>query len=130
MKFVTLERPLQRPAGDAVGRELERLLTRRRLQHDSWMERAKTWEANRPTVAGLVEFPRDQAQVIALGVPCVDCLQLVWQQAPVGARFGAGLVLEDDDEDGELAVAPVHEVTFMIRPGEHWSRFVAARCYR
>lgn len=146
MRFSTVEasRPrTENGAGDAAqvsptGAALERLIRRRGLQHDAWVERAKAWEASPDRQpAGPVEFPRDEAAVIALGVPCFDCMVLVREQgepggvrAPdVAAELASVAVLLGDEQ---LAAVPAggHVVTFGMVPGRHWAEFVVARCSR
>jgi hypothetical protein len=117
---------------------LERLLERRRLQHGAYVERARAWEANRPASAGPVEFPRDEAQVIALGVPCVDCLALIYEQgqaeglrvAEVAQELAVAAGLPVGEADAVAVVPAEHEVTIRVMPGRHWAEFVVARCHR
>ncbi len=128
------------PGSEARGREfaarLERLLLRRALQRDSFIERAKVWESGRPPSAGDVVFPRDTAAVVALGVPCVDCLVLVhfegqpggtWP-AEVAAELDAVAQMRGDGPDDGAGVG--HRVVFGVLPGRHWAEFVVARCSR
>ncbi len=140
MRFTTMEAARSTVREPVLGRsvqlgnQLERLLERRRLQHDAWVERAQMWERNRPASVGPVQFPRDEAAVIALGVPCVDCLVLVCRQG----ESGGTAVAEVAEELADLAAlrgfdvgAPAgHVVTFRVVPGRHWAEHVAARCAR
>ncbi len=90
--------------------EIERRLQRRRLQHASFVQRLETWALERAggdLGAVVVEHPRDDAVIIALGVPCEDCLTLVYSQG----------------EDG-------HVVRFGALPGVSWSEFIVAQCGR
>lgn len=112
--------------GRLLASRLERLLERRELQRASWVQRAQTWEDGRSAELGPVEFPRDARVVIGLGVPCVDCLVLVYEQDQEGGELG-----RPELADGAVPAGPArHHVSFGILPGRHWAEFVAARCYR
>lgn len=121
--------------GREFGTRLERLLQRRRLQHDSFVERAKVWESGRPPAAGPVEFPRDMPLVIGLGVPCEDCLVLVYEQGQLGGTLVADVKAELEavarmrGDSAPTAVVAGHEVFFGMVPGVHWALLVAARCH-
>jgi hypothetical protein len=124
--------------GTTFGRRLARLLERRDLQRGAWLERAKAWEAGRPSAAGVVQLPRDARQVVALGVPCVDCLVLVYEQGQVGgnlvaevqAELAAVALMRGSFEDGPPPEPAGHTVRFGMVPGTHWAEHVVARCPR
>jgi hypothetical protein len=84
-----------------VLRERER---RRALERGNFLERAGRWLSGR---GGRVRLPEDRAAIIALGVPCADCLELV-------------------TEDG----AGGHLVELRCSGGERFGASIAARCGR
>jgi hypothetical protein len=85
-------------------------LRRRETQLEGWLARADQWAVAR---AGgrrrdvVVEYPRDTAVVIALGVPCSDCFALVYAEG----------------QDG-------HHVRFGAEAGRHWAALIRASCRR
>lgn len=83
-------------------------LTRRTQLHDGFMVRADAWATARAggdPDAVVVEYPRDAAVVIALGVPCYDCFGLVYAEG----------------QDG-------HHVRFGAEAGRHWAALISATC--
>lgn len=55
---------------------------------------------------GVMVWPQDEAEILALGVPCDDCVTVV-----------------------TTLVGHTLDVT-MVRPGLHWSDGIVARCGR
>jgi hypothetical protein len=83
---------------------------RRRLQRAGWVERAGAWATARAASAGepvAVVWPRDMTVVVALGVPCGDCGELVYRQGEGG-----------------------HTVRFAVAEGRPWAELVTAHCGR
>jgi hypothetical protein len=83
---------------------------RRQLQRAGWRERADAWATARAGSAGVpvaVVWPRDMAVVVALGVPCDDCRELVYEQGQSG-----------------------HRVRVAVEDGRHWAELVTATCGR
>lgn len=86
--------------------ELARRITVREDQYAGFIRRADAWASSRPE-PGVVVYPRDAAVVAALGVPCDDCLTLVYAQG----------------EDG-------HVIRYGVADGEHWAALISAHCGR
>lgn len=89
--------------------QLERWLTDREVQRREFVARAHTWATGRGDL--VLSWPDDQAAVLALGVPCDDCVTVV-----------------DDLESGPDRAR--HELQVTGRDGEHWAHGIVARCGR
>lgn len=76
-------------------------IRRREAQNHAFVERVRARFGDGPVVVD------DQADVVALGVPCDDCLALVYV----------------DGEDGHL-------VQFGSAGGQRWAALISARCGR
>lgn len=86
---------------------LDRIAARER-QHAEWLTRADSW-ARRRAGGGPVEvvYPRDIEAILALGVPCRDCLGLIYVPGVGG-----------------------HTIRFGAAAGEHWAALISASCGR
>lgn len=83
-------------------------LRRREVLRDDFVQRAHDWAVERAgsAEAVVVEHPRDEPAILALGVPCGDCLTLVYTT-----------------EGG-------HHVRFGAEAGRHWAALITAHCRR
>lgn len=88
--------------------DLERWIAARELQHVEFLARAAVWGAERGDP--VLTWPRDQAAVLALGVPCDDCVTVVRELEPVGG--------------------PRHVLRVTGYAGRHWAAGIVARCGR
>lgn len=87
--------------------ELMRRIALRKEQHLAFVVRADRWANTRTDAEPGVVFPRDEAAVLALGVPCDDCLVLIYAQGQSG-----------------------HVVRFEWWSGRHWAALISAQCGR
>lgn len=87
--------------------DLLRRIAQRERQHREFVARAQRWEVSRADAAPGVVFPRDEVAVVALGVPCDDCLVLIYRQGSYG-----------------------HRVRLGFASGLHWAALISAHCGR
>lgn len=83
--------------------QLERWLAERLAQRQEFLRRCIAWGAVGTRMGALV-WPQDEAEILALGVPCDDCVTVV-----------------------TTLVAHTLTVT-MVGDGLHWSDGIVARC--
>lgn len=103
MTAVAAERPV--PGSD----QLERWISERELQRAAFLERCTAWAVGRGDL--VLSWPADEAAVVALGVPCDDCVTVVESLEARGSRSR-------------------HVLQVTARMGEHWARGIVAKCGR
>lgn len=89
--------------------QLVRWLDDREVQRREFVERAHAWAVGRGDL--VLSWPADQDAVLALGVPCLDCVTVVHSL-----------------EAGPGRAAHVLQVTG--REGRHWAYGITALCGR
>lgn len=89
--------------------DLRRWLLARLSQRAEFLARASAWAQGRGDL--VLTWPQDQPAVLALGVPCDDCVTLVYDLEPGAGRDRHVLQVTGTD-------------------GAHWARGIVARCGR
>lgn len=97
------ERPV--PPGD----QLERWISDRERQRAAFLERCTAWAARRGDLT--LTWPADEAAILALGVPCDDCVTVVESLEARGSRSR-------------------HVLQVTGREGDHWAYGISAKCGR